>query len=101
VKPRVLSARAVDLAGELCGSAQQLLQYLCAKLMGSGARGHFDSLQIETATLAPAAEYHFQQRGYFPLRLALDRFGRFFSWGDNESSTGRARQILSFTSSSS
>jgi hypothetical protein len=69
--------------------------------MGSGAGGHFDRFQIEMATLAQASEDDVQQRGYFPRRLALDCFGRFFSCGDNESSTGRARQILSFTASSS
>ena len=69
--------------------------------MGSGTGGHFHRFQIKMATLAQASEDDFQQRGYFPRRLALDRFGSFFFCGDNESSTGRARQILSFTSSSS
>jgi len=40
-----------------------------------------------------------QQRRYFLGRLALDRFGRFFPSGVRTSSTGRARQIFSLTSS--
>jgi len=72
---------------------------------GSGAvhgvaRGGFDSLQIETAGMALAGGDHLQQSSYFGGDFLLDRRGRFFSWIVTESSTGRARQIASFTSSS-
>jgi hypothetical protein len=101
VKARALAARTGNFWCELRRPTQQLLQHLRAQLMGRGAGGHLDRFQIEMATLAQASEDDFQQRGYFPRRLARDCFGGFFSYGDNESSTGRARQILSFTSSSS
>jgi hypothetical protein len=40
-----------------------------------------------------------QQLAYFARDLLADRFSRFFSSGERVFSTGRARQILSFTSS--
>ena len=48
--------------------------------MGSGADGHFDRFQIETATPAQASEYHFQQRAYLPRRLEPDRVGSARPW---------------------
>jgi len=98
VKPCPVAASAVDLARELHRSAQELFKHLCAQLMGRGACGHFNSFQIEMATLAQPGEDDFQQYGYFSRRFTLDRVRRFFSCGDNESSTGRARQICEFTS---
>jgi hypothetical protein len=70
--------------------------------MGSGAGGHFDRFQIEMATLAQTGEDDVQQRGYFPRRLALDCFGRFFSCGVcSACSTGRKAQIFRLTSTNS
>ena len=80
---------------------QQFRQSSCARFMHDRAHGQLDSFQIQTARLAPIVEDNAQQLLYFARDLLADRFGRFFSCGDRESSTGRARQILSFTSSSS
>ena len=60
---------------------------------------HFDRFQIELAVLAPAGEDDGKQLRYFPRRFLLDRFRRFFSSADSESSAGLARQIFSLTSS--
>jgi len=62
---------------------------------------HLDGFQIESAGLAASGENDTQQLIYFARDFLADRFGRFFSCGGRASSTGRARQILSFTSSSS
>jgi hypothetical protein len=70
-------------------------------MVGGRAGGHLDRFQIETAAPAQIAEDNFEQSSYFLLRFVVDRFGRFFSWGDNASATGRTRQMLSFTCSSS
>jgi len=59
------------------------------------------SFQIHPSRLAMALEDHTQQLLYFERDFLVDRLGRFFSSGDRASSTGRARQILSFTSSKS
>ena len=61
----------------------------------------FEGFQIHTARLVKALEHHTQELLYFARDFLADRFGRFFSWGDRPSSTGRARQMLSFTSSKS
>jgi hypothetical protein len=65
------------------------------------AHGHLYGLQIQTPGFAAAVEKDAQQLVYFAPDFRLDRFCRFFSWGESVSSTGRARQILSFTSSNS
>jgi hypothetical protein len=62
---------------------------------------HLDRFQIESAGLALLLKDKPQQCAYFPFDFLPVPFGRFFSWADRVSSTGRARQILSFTSSSS
>jgi hypothetical protein len=69
--------------------------------MHSDARGGFDRFQIESARLALTAADGFEQRVYFGADFLLDRFRRFFSAGSQDSSTGRAWQIFSFTSSNS
>ena len=51
--------------------------------------------------LAAAVENHTQQLAYFARDLLLDGLRRFFPCGEMASSTGRARQIFSFTSSNS
>jgi hypothetical protein len=45
----------------------------------------------------PVAEHHLHYAAYFLGDFLLDRFGRFFSCGVRVSSTGRVRQISSFT----
>jgi hypothetical protein len=69
--------------------------------MHGRAHRHLDGFQIETARLAATIEDDAQQLVYFARDFLADRFGRFFSCGVRVSSTGRARQILSFTSSNS
>jgi hypothetical protein len=101
MKPRLPATGTSNDRVELCRHAQKVLQNRGPQLVGGGADGHLDRLQIETAAPAQIAENNFQQRGYFPLRFVVDCFGRFFSSGDNESAIGRARQMLSFTCSSS
>ena len=61
------------------------------------AHQRLDSLQIQLARLAAAAEDHFQQSAYFLSDLALGRFGRSFSWGVRLCSNGRSWQICSLT----
>jgi hypothetical protein len=69
--------------------------------MHGATHGHLHSLQIHLAGFAPSGEDHLQQPGYFVLDFLLDCFRRFFSSGVKVSSTGRRRQICSFTSTSS
>ena len=69
--------------------------------MHGGPHRHLDRFQIESAGLAPVLKYQPPQRAYFPFDFPPDRFRRFFSCGVSVSSTGRARQISSLTSSSS
>ena len=66
--------------------------------MQGGAEAHLHRLQIYAAGLLPLGEDAAQQGGYFARDLRVDRFGRFFSCGVSVSSTGRARQIFSLTS---
>ena len=101
MKPRATAAGAGNIAAELRPGIQELFQHLRPKLMSRGPSGHFHRLQIEASGFAQTAEHDRQQGGYFPARFALDRGGRFFSCCDSESSTGRAPQIFSFTSSRS
>ena len=81
--------------------AQQLSKSRRAGLMQGSAETHFHRLQIHAAGLSSLGEDAAQQRAYFARDLGVDRFGRFFSCAVSVSSTGRARQILSLTSSSS
>jgi hypothetical protein len=60
---------------------------------------HLDRFQIETAGLAAIFEDDAQELIYFARDFPPDGFDRFFSSGESVSSTGRARQMLSFTSS--
>jgi len=64
----------------------------------------YDSLhgfQVDGSRLAAALENHLQKLFYFAGDLLVDRLRRFFSSGVSVSSTGRARQIRSFTASNS
>jgi hypothetical protein len=91
------------ITGHLCGEAsssiEQILEYHRSPLVCGSTGSHFDRLQIKLAALAQTLEDPLQQGGYFLRDFALDRFRRFFSCGDSDSCTGRARQIFSFTSS--
>jgi len=62
---------------------------------------HLDGLQIQPPRLAATVEEDAQQLVYLARDFLADGFRRFFSWGERVSSSGRARQILSFTSSNS
>jgi len=87
------------LLGGRDGELEQLAETCCSGVMHGRTYRHLDSFQIETAGFAAILEDHAQELVYFARDFLTDRFGRFFSSGDNVSSTGRARQILSFTSS--
>ena len=63
------------------------------------ARRRFDGLQVEAARLPLTGTKNLQQRVYFGGDYLLDRRCRFFPWGVKDSSTGRAWQIFSLTSS--
>jgi hypothetical protein len=65
---------------------------------GRAHRG-FCRFQIEPAFFAPALKQNLEDAIYFALDFEVDRSRRFFSCGVNVSSTGRALQIFSFTSS--
>ena len=77
---------------------QQLMQRRSTGMMHGRTHSHLGRLQIEATRLAPLLENHPQQLVYFARDLLADRFRRFFSSGDNVSSTGRARQISALTS---
>ena len=62
---------------------------------------HLGGFQIRPPRFTATGEQDAQQLRYFAGDFLLDRFRRFFSCGENASSTGRARQIRSLTSSSS
>jgi hypothetical protein len=100
MKPSLAATGTGDDWLELRWCTQQVFQQGGPEMVGRRSDGHLDSFQIETAP-AQVGENNFEQSGYFLLRFVVDRFGRFFSRADNESSIGRARQILSFTCSSS
>ena len=67
--------------------------------MHGRAHQHLDRFQIDMAGLANAGEDGAQQLLYFARDLLLNGVRSFFSWALNAgSSTGRNRQIFSFTS---
>ena len=66
-------------------------------MMQSSAESHLYRLQIRLAGPPVLGEDARQQGGYFARDLLLDRLRRFFSSDVSVSSTGRARQIFSFT----
>jgi len=69
--------------------------------MHGRTHSRLDGFQIQPSCLAPILENHTKKLLYFARDFSADRFHRFFSSGDSVSSTGRARQILSLTSSKS
>ena len=95
-----MAARARDVAqfGGRFGELQQLSERRRPGLMQGGAEAHLYRLQIYGAGLLPLGEDAAQQRGYLARDLRMNRFGRFFSSGVSVSSTSRARQIFSLTS---
>ena len=64
---------------------------------GCAHRG-LSRFQVEPAFLAPALKQNLKGAIYFALDFEVDRLRSFFSCGVKLSSTGRARQIFSFTS---
>jgi hypothetical protein len=93
--------RNTPLLGRRRGELQQFTQRYGAGLVHRRTSSHLDRLQIETARLTALLENDAQQLVYFARDLLPDRFRRFFSSGERLSSTGRKRQIFSFTSSKS
>jgi hypothetical protein len=71
--------------------------------MQGRAHRHFHGLQIDAAVFAPLSKEATQELVYFPRHLLMDRSSRFFSSAVHvpASSTGRRRQIFSFTAISS
>jgi hypothetical protein len=99
METRVLPTTTGHLGGETRSRVEQVLEHRRTPLVCGGTGGHFDRLQIKLTALTQTLEDHLQQSGYFLRDFPLDRFRRFFSCGDSDSATGRARQIFSFTSS--
>jgi hypothetical protein len=83
------------------GKLQQLREGCCSGLMHGGTDRRFDGFRVEAADFAAPGEHSLQQLFYFVRDFLVDRCGRFFSSGDTESSTGRARQIFSLISNNS
>jgi hypothetical protein len=78
---------------------EQVSQGRSTATMHSRAESHLDLLQVQLPGFAPFGKDDPQEALYLALDLPLDRFGRFFSCGlSPSSSTGRRRQIFSFTS---
>ena len=98
-------ATGLDHRDSLAGEAVALLQCRSegrgAGPMHGGTHRHFEGFQIHAASFMARLEHHTQQLLYFTRDFLADRLIRFFSSGDRASSSGRARQILSFTSSNS
>jgi len=99
METRVLPTITGHLGGETGGGVEQILEHYRTQLVCGSTGGHFDRLQIKLSALTQTLKDHLQQAGYFLRDFTLDRFRRFFSCGDSDSSTGRARQSFSFTSS--
>src|SRR6266853_6375965 len=78
---------------------QQFGQSSGTGLMQHRPDQHLGGAEVQVTGLVQAVEDDLQKALHLLRDLELDRFGRFFSWGDRESSTGRARQIFSLTSS--
>lgn len=94
---RLLAAGAGDPVVVRFWHAQQPLHGRCPGVVHRVPHQHLDGLQINPACLMPIAEDNLQYAAYFPGNFLLDGFGRFFSCGVRVSSTGRVRQICSFT----
>jgi hypothetical protein len=94
----LLTAAAGDLAVVRQGHAQQPLHSHCPGVVHRVPHQQLDSLQIDGAALMPIAEDDLYDSAYFLGDFLLDCFCRFFSCGESVSSTGRLRQICSFTS---
>src|SRR5689334_17168306 len=62
------------------------------------AHQHLDGFQFDASGLVPGGKDNLEKPIYFLSDFALDDFRRFFSCGVSVSSTGRAWQICSFTS---
>jgi hypothetical protein len=82
------------------GKLQQFGERRRSGVMHGRAHGHLYGFQVDTAALAAAREQDPQELIYFARDLLADRLGRPFSLGVRASSTGRKRQISSFTSRS-
>jgi hypothetical protein len=94
------SARDAPLVGGGDRELQELVERGRSGRMNGRTHRHLDGFQIQAVGVAPALEDNQQQLVYFARDLPADRFPRFFSCGDSESSAmGRARQIFSLTSS--
>jgi hypothetical protein len=101
VRLMATTAGNVALFGGRGRELQQLAQGGGASAMHGRAHRRFQRFQIHTPRLVAALEHYTQQLLYFARDFLVDGFGRFFSSGDRVASTGRARQIFSFTSSNS
>jgi hypothetical protein len=77
---------------------QQLGERRRSRLVHGRAKGCLHRFQIGALTAVPLGKDAFQQHGYFPRNLRLDRLGRFFSSAVSVSSTGRNAHIFSLTS---
>ena len=93
--------RKVALLFDCLAEVQQVAKGGGAGMMKSSAERHLYRFQIRLAGLLALGKNASQQGRYFACDLVLDRLGRFFSSGVSVSSTGRVRQIFSFTSSNS
>jgi hypothetical protein len=97
----LLTAAAGNLVVVQCRHAQQPLHGHCPDVVHGVPHQHLDGLQIDRACLMPIADDDLYDPAYFLGNFLLDRFCRFFSCGENVSSTGRNLQILSLTSNRS
>ena len=101
MESRVLSTTTGHIGGEASRRVEQILEHHRTQLVCRCTSSNFDRLPIKLTALTQTLEDYLQQCGYFLRNFMLDRFRRFFSCGDNDSDTGRARQIFSFTSTRS
>jgi hypothetical protein len=90
-------ASKAPLLGRWDRELQQLAERRGSGVMHGGTHRHRNGLQIETARPAALQEDHTQELVYLVRDFLTDRFGRFFPSGESVSSTGRARQICTFT----
>jgi hypothetical protein len=94
----LLAAGTGDFAVVRQWHAQESLHRYCPGAMHRVAYQHLNRFQFEASALVPSAKDNLKKPIYFLGDLALDDFRRFFSCVVSVSSTGRAWQICSFTS---
>jgi len=98
--PSLLSTRARHLSGGTASVGQKTSQDGGSRSVQASASRHLDCFQVPSAALPPRPQHYLEKRLDFPCDFLMNVSSRFFSasvqpvWSG---STGRKRQICSFT----